>query len=509
MRTSEHINEGKEVGIWIRVSTREQAEGESPMHHEMRARKYAEFKGWTVKEVYNLSGVSGKSVMPHPECQRMIRDIKRGHISGLIFSKLARLARNIVELLDFCELFRSHDADLISLGESIDTSTPAGRLFYTLISANAQFERETIADRVKASVSIRAELGKSLGGQAPYGYKWVNKKLVIDEDEAPVRKLMFELFVQKRRKGTVCRILNERGYRTRKGAKFSGTTVERLLTDPVAKGQRRVNYTQSLGDKKHWKLKPEEEWVIQPTPAIVSEELWEAVNTIIKQQKKGAKPRRNPTHLFSGLMQCHCGEKMYVLHSRKYVCHTCRNKIAAADMETIFIEQLAKMVFNPKAVENLLDEVNSEVRDKEKLLVSLHKEKSKLKKQLDQLLELQRLGELPMQGFKAHYSPVYEQFEQISERIPELETEIQEQQQQEVVCQNAVLDTQIICEQWKEYTRDEKKIMINTFIKEIIVNEDDLTIVLHGLALNEAEDNTPSSLGSSAKSNARVPLRIL
>ncbi|MGB0177408.1 MAG: zinc ribbon domain-containing protein, partial [Owenweeksia sp.] len=249
-------------------------------------------------------------------------------------------------------------------------------------------------------------------------------------------------------------------------------------------------------------------WVIQPTPSIVSEELWEAVNTIIKQQKKGAKPRRNPTHLFSGLMQCHCGEKMYVLHSRKYVCPTCRNKIAAADMETIFIEQLRKMVFNPNAVENLLDEVNSEMRDKEKLLASLHKEKSKLKKQLDQLLELQRMGELPLQGFKAHYGPVYEQFEQISEQIPDLETEIHDQQKKEVVSQNAILDTQIICEQWKDYTRDEKKIMINTFIKEIIVNEDDLTIVLHGLALNETEDKRPFSLGSSSKSNARVSLWI-
>src|SRR3982750_25774 len=91
----------KNVGIWIRVSTEEQAEGDSPEHHEHRAREYAKFNGWTVKEVYDLAGVSGKTVMDHPEAKRMLADLNRGHISGLIFSKLARLARNTRELLEF------------------------------------------------------------------------------------------------------------------------------------------------------------------------------------------------------------------------------------------------------------------------------------------------------------------------------------------------------------------------------------------------------------------------
>src|SRR5438128_6996016 len=91
----------KAVGIWIRVSTEEQVQGESPEHHERRARAYAEAKGWIVREVYRLDAVSGKSVIGHPEAERMLRDIDNGRISGLIFSKLARLARNTRELLDF------------------------------------------------------------------------------------------------------------------------------------------------------------------------------------------------------------------------------------------------------------------------------------------------------------------------------------------------------------------------------------------------------------------------
>ena len=70
------MKEKKKVGIWLRVSTDDQAKGESPEHHEERARQYADFKGWKVATTYNLSAVSGKSVVSHPECERMLRDIK-------------------------------------------------------------------------------------------------------------------------------------------------------------------------------------------------------------------------------------------------------------------------------------------------------------------------------------------------------------------------------------------------------------------------------------------------
>src|SRR5688572_7532346 len=135
MKTIATTNAPKNVAIWIRVSTEDQAQGESPEHHLERGKAYAAARGWSVKEVYDLAGVSGKSVKDHPEAQRMLKDIKSGHIKGLIFSKLARLARNTKELLEFSDYFREHDADLISVSETIDTSTPAGRLFFTIIAA--------------------------------------------------------------------------------------------------------------------------------------------------------------------------------------------------------------------------------------------------------------------------------------------------------------------------------------------------------------------------------------
>jgi site-specific DNA recombinase len=475
------MDKAKPVGIWIRVSTEDQARGESPEHHEKRALYYAESKGWEVKEVYHLEAVSGKSVMDLPETQKMLSHIKSGHITGLIFSKLARLARNTKELLEFADIFRQYNADLISLQEAIDTSSPAGRLFYTMIAAMAQWEREEISERVAASVPIRAKLGKPTGGQAPFGYQWIDKKMVINPNEEPLRKLIFELFLEHKRKKTVARLLNEAGYRTRRGSRFSDTTIARLLRDTTAKGLHRANWTKGPPDKNQKRvIKPKEEWVFQKVDPIVSEELWDQCNAILdEQEKQNKRPARKTVQLFAGFVFCHCGHKMYVpSNSPKYTCYKCRNKIGTTDLEEIFHHQLKDFFFSPTEITNYLNQADQVIKNKEELLKTLEGERRKTEQEMEKIYRAYINEEITMDGFGRHYRPLEERLKQIDNQMPEIQGEIDFLKIQYISSDQIFNEAKDLYSRWPQLTSEEKRKIIDNITEKIVIGTEDVTINL-------------------------------
>lgn len=475
-------SERKRVGIWIRVSTEDQAKGESPVHHEQRARMYAQAKGWDVVRVYDLSGVSGKTVTDHPETKAMREDVIQGRIQGLIFSKLARLTRNTRELLEFSEFFEAHDADLISLQESVDTSTPAGRLLFTIIGALAQWEREEISDRVAASVKVRATMGKSLGGQAPFGYRWQDNKLVPDSAEAPVRKLLYELFQAHGRLKTVARKLNEAGHRTRNGSRFSDTTVRRLIEDPTAKGTRRANYTHTLGQGKAWAKKPNEEWIWTPVEPIIPEPLWQECNERLVERSRGRRPARKAIHLFTGVVHCHCGQKMYVpSNSPKYICYHCRNKIPLTDLEQVFVEQLKGFFLSPVEVAGYLADGDRVLAAKQELLTSLESEKDRIGTEMEKVYQLYLGGHLTPEGFGSRHQPLEERQRQITEELPRLQGEVDFLAIQHVSAAEIVSQAQSLYEGWPSLAYEEKRTLVESVVQRIEVAADDISFDLNYL----------------------------
>ncbi|MCG3165619.1 MAG: hypothetical protein POELPBGB_01387 [Bacteroidia bacterium] len=470
----------KDVGLWIRVSTEDQAQSDSPEHHEKRARMYAEIKNWNVREVYYLLGVSGKSVMEHPETKRMLADIQARKITGLVFSKLARLSRNLKELTEFSQIFGSNHADLISLDESIDTSTPAGRMFYNIMGSLSQWEREEIANRVAKSIPVRAKLGKSLGGEAPFGYKWIDKKLELDEKEAPIRKLLHELFAEHKRKRTVANMLNEKGYRTRNGSKFSDTTIDRLLKDPAAKGLRRVNYTKSSGLNKKWELKPKEDWVFQEVPRIVSDELWEKCNQILDAiSSSKTKVRKRTIHLFSSVLQCDCGEKMYMRSkSPKYVCRKCKNKIGPQDLEEIYHSQLKQLLFSETELEKHLQTEQSQIGDKKQLIEILVADIQKLHTKIKDTFELYHEGKIQKDAFESYHKPLYDELKQKEMTLNETQAYIDSIQVQSLSNEQVLHDARDLYAHWIQFSNEEKKTIIEAITENIIISERDITINL-------------------------------
>lgn len=467
----------KPVGIWIRVSTEDQAQGDSPEHHEERARSYAKSKGWQVKEIYDLAGQSGKAVMQHPEAKRMMKDIERGHITGLVFSKLARLSRNRSELEKFSDFFNEHDADLISLSEAIDTSTAGGRMFFHLLGVFAQWEREEITERVNASVLTRAKLGKSINGFAPYGYEWKDRKLIIKESEASIRREAYELFVKCRRKGQVARELNAKGYRTSEGNIWRDTSIQRILAEPSAKGVYLFNTKRQTGN---WRTepKPEAEWGRALCPPIVSEELWNHANQIMEEQLKAwKKPGKAPVHLFSGLAHCSCGSKMYVAaNNPKYFCRKCRNKIPIVDLENSVRHDLKEFFGNSHRVAGALSDAGRNLAEKTALLDAHRKEIQRVKDEMHQTHQLYLQKNISGEGFRDLYGPAEERFKQLQAELPRLEAEVDVLKVNKLSADDVLRESSSLDAKWPSLSTDDKRRVVEALIEKVVIGTDEIDI---------------------------------
>ena len=492
----------KNVGIWIRVSTEDQAQGESPEHHEHRAREYAKFNGWNVKEVYDLAGVSGKTVMEHPEAQRMLADLRRGHINGLIFSKLARLARNTKELLDFSDIFRQHNADMISLQEKIDTSSPAGRLFYTMIAALSQWEREEIADRVKASIKVRAKLGKSLGGAAPFGYMWEENRLLVNPTEGPIRKMMYELFAQQKRMKGVARRLNEAGYRTRKGAKFTDTTVLRLIQDTTAKGLYRSNHTYRNGAGKLL-MKPESEWVFTEVPRLVSDEVWDECNRFLTTRQKRSRPGPTPVHLFAGILFCGCGQKMYVFaRSPKYICSKCRTKIPIIDIEAVFRAELENFFVSKEKIQSHLSAANEALSDKKRQLSAHVQQLEKVRNEMRKVYQLFQADKVSPDGFGKLYRPLEDRERSLASELPSLQGEVDVLEMRQISADEVLSEATNLHRLWPGLDQIGKRKIIESIAEKIVISGDSIDITFSCLPSCEEVTKQQRNLSDSLQPQA-------
>ena len=487
----------KPVGIWIRVSTEDQAKGESPEHHEERARAYAQSRGWQVKEVYDLAGQSGKAVMQHPEAKRMMKDVERGHVTGLVFSKLARLSRNRRELEDFSDFFNKHHADLISLSEAIDTSTAGGRMFFHLLGVFAQWEREEITERVNASVLTRAKLGKSINGSAPYGYQWKDRKLVIQPEEAAIRQKAYSLFVANRRKGQVARILNAAGYRSRNGSIWRDTQVMRTLVDPSAKGVYYFNRIRQTGT---WKTepKPESEWGKVECEAIISEDLWNQANQIIEEQLKSWKrPGKAPVYLFSGLAQCSCGHKMYVrTGSPKYVCRKCCNKIPITDLENIVHQELQVFFTQPERVNQHLDGANRNLTEKQALLDVHQQELQKVRDEMKQTHRLYLDGHITPQGFGDFYKPAEARLNQLMAELPKLQAEVDFLKVNKLSADDILHEAGTLYDRWPSLPAEDKRKIVECLVEKIVIGDGEIDITLSHLPSSEDACKNQQCLGA-------------
>ena len=371
-----------------------------------------------------------------------------------------------------------------------------------MISALAQWERDEISDRVAASVPIRAKLGKPLGGPGSFGYRWVNRKLVPHPDEAPIRKRIYELFLEHRRKKTVARILNQAGHRTRNKSKFSDTTIDRLLKDPTAKGLHRANYTKSAGTKRRWDLKPESEWIFTDVEPIVSVELWQQCNDILREQgNTRKKPSKKTVNLFSGFAQCICGSRMYVpWKTQKYTCFKCRNKMPIADLEAVYLEQLKGFFMSSQDIAEYLHNAEEGIKEKKELLATLERSHQKLKQEMDETYQLYIDKQITSEGFGKRYLPMEEKEKQLEEEIPRMQAEIDLLKINLISSEQISNDGKSLYESWPQLEYEEKRKTVEAITESIIIGKDEVEVNLSFL---------PTSLGrTQQKGHTSMSVRV-
>jgi len=152
--------ESMRVAIYARVSTANN--GQDPMVQVRELREYCEHRGWKIASEYVDVGISG-SKEKRPELDRLTADAHRRRFDCVVVWKFDRFARSVSHLLRALENFRALGVEFVSFSEQMDTSTPAGKMVFTVLGAVAELERSLIVERVKAGLRNARAKGKRLG----------------------------------------------------------------------------------------------------------------------------------------------------------------------------------------------------------------------------------------------------------------------------------------------------------------------------------------------------------
>lgn len=404
------------VAIYIRVSTEEQAkEGFSISAQRQRLMSYAESMGWDIYDIYIDEGYSGAK-SERPELNRLRGDIKNKSIDLVLVWKVDRFFRNVYYLSEMLHQMDKSGVGFVSMTESFNTATPSGKAMLQMLAIFAEFERETIRERVIENLAERARQGLH-HGPVPYGYGRDEKKnLVIIPEQAEVVIRVFELRAKGKSYNAIRKDIEKR-FPDRLHTDDSSRLfhfIIRLLENPVYTGK--VTYRDKVLPGTHL--------------AFISDELFKIVNT-----RSGSR-HRTISYLFQGMVYCGtCGSRM-----------TSRQKKTEYGPSKVYFCPKTKMKYKPNGnhtcdgkqiKEDII--LNQLVAYLDKWGLALHQETAQPKEE-DNTLESsikqldKKIGDLRKR--KNRYFLMFEEDpdfeEEAKDRIKELTLSIRELEQQKL-----------------------------------------------------------------------------
>lgn len=282
------------VALYIRVSTTEQAlEGFSIPAQRDRLTAYAISQDWEVYDYYVDDGYSAKDTN-RPAFQRMMKDAQEKKLDVILVHKLDRFTRNVRDLYEVLDRLTKYNVSFRSSQEQFDTTTTMGRAMIGMLGIFAQWERETIGDRVYVGMEQKILSGKRNGAMAPMGYDLIDGNLVVNQDADFIRRL-FSMYLSGMGMPTINETL------AKEGKSMHIRTIWYILKNPIYCGEFRWNF-RSKGIRTHNPI------VVQgDTEAIVSKEDFYRVQELTKSRDKKGRSATSE-YVFSGIAKCaRCG----------------------------------------------------------------------------------------------------------------------------------------------------------------------------------------------------------
>jgi site-specific DNA recombinase len=392
------------VASYIRVSTDEQVDkGNSLIEQRERQAAYCIAMGWDVPVFFIDDGYSAKN-LNRPGIKRLIDSIEGNEFDIVLTSKLDRLCRNLLDLLQTIKLFDEHNCNYVSASEGFDTSTLVGRMTLQLLGSFAEFERGRISERVKDNMmSLARNTDKALTLPC-YGYDLVDGRYQINEQEAQNVLFMFDLAEQCHGHRMIAKRLNEKGATTKRGKSWDQINVKRLIQTETISGVMVYNKRQT--DNGKVSIRDKSEWIVKDDnhPAIIPPDRFQNVQDIFRSRSRAHKHAENESYLLTGLVKCkYCGGNMKGSTSRqktkyneyiyyRYICasyvlgYGCKHHAVHRDgLENEIIERIKELAIGSlNDIKEMKVALSHTIEDEKKeLKVQLTKVDKQMQKQIE------------------------------------------------------------------------------------------------------------------------------
>ena len=268
-------------------------------------------KGWTeIAKHYDDDGKSGGDLR-RPALQELLSDIESGLIGVVVIYKMDRITRTLLDFVRLMDLFEQFGVGFVAVTQNFDTADSTGRLILNILLTFAQFEREIASDRLRDKFSAMRQRGMFVGGNPPYGYNLVDKKLMINQAEAKVVRWMFKRNLETKRYVAVARELKSKAVIRRsriskrsnlvQGRGICTGSVWNMLGNPLYVGDVRSKGNCYPGLHE----------------GIVSRNLWDKVQAL-RALRTRAKLMTYPADLLRDLIYDSYGRKMGVYRDHRY-----------------------------------------------------------------------------------------------------------------------------------------------------------------------------------------------